>query len=85
LVPLDSLDIATLPERVRFFFYKKSVSCQIFNFSGLGGSSFRRARISAQGTSGAHIVALAVLPYSGDDMMKLLRLDKIVFSFSKLI
>jgi hypothetical protein len=62
LVPLDSSDIDTLPERVRF--KKKSISCRIFDFSGLGASSFRRARISAQDTSGAHFAAPAVLPDS---------------------
>jgi hypothetical protein len=49
LVPLDSSDIATLPEQVRF--KKKLILYRIFYFSGLGAGSFCRARISAQGTN----------------------------------
>jgi hypothetical protein len=37
-VPLDSSDTAT-PD-VTGSFKKKSISCRIFDFSGLGGSSF---------------------------------------------
>jgi hypothetical protein len=43
-VPLDSSDIAT-PARTGSFFKKKSISCRIFDFSGLGASSFRSERI----------------------------------------
>jgi hypothetical protein len=55
LVPLDSSDIAT-PSGARSFFLK-SISCRIFDFSGLGASSFRSVWISAQCTSGAHFLA----------------------------
>jgi hypothetical protein len=44
-----------LPAGVRFFL--KSISCQLFDFSGLGASSVRSVQISAQCTSGAHFVA----------------------------
>jgi hypothetical protein len=56
LVPLDSSDNATLSGADSFFFVK-SVSCRILDFSGFGASSFRSVRISAQCTSGAHFVA----------------------------
>jgi hypothetical protein len=55
LVPLDSSDIAT-PSGAGSFFFLKSISCRIFDFSGLGASSFRSARLSAQSTSRAHFV-----------------------------
>jgi hypothetical protein len=53
-VPLDRSDIATLSGTV---FFLKSISCKIFDFSGLGASSFRSERISAQWASGAHFEA----------------------------
>jgi hypothetical protein len=55
LVPLDSSDIAN-PSGTGSFFLK-SISCRIFDFSGLGASSFRSVRISAQCASGDHFVA----------------------------
>jgi hypothetical protein len=39
LVPLDSSDIAT-PDEFGSFFKIKSISCRIFEFSGLGDGSF---------------------------------------------
>jgi hypothetical protein len=40
LVPLDSSDIA-IPDGTGSFLKIKSISCRIFDYSGLGGSSFR--------------------------------------------
>jgi hypothetical protein len=56
LIPLDSSDIAT-PDGMDLF-KKKSILCQIFYYSGLGGSSFPCERISAQEATAAHFVAL---------------------------
>jgi hypothetical protein len=48
-----------LPLMERFFlFFLKSISCRIFDYSDLGGRSFCCERISAQGASAAHFVAL---------------------------
>jgi hypothetical protein len=57
LVPLDSSDIAT-PAGTGSFFKIKSISCQIFDFSGLGAISFCSERISAQRATGAHSTPL---------------------------
>jgi hypothetical protein len=57
LIPLDSSDIAT-PDGKGLFLTKKSISCRIFDYTGLGGSSFPCERISAQGAAAAHFVAL---------------------------
>jgi hypothetical protein len=56
LVPLDRIDIAT-PDGTGSFKKKMSISCQIFNYSGLCSSSFRCEQISAQGATAAHFVA----------------------------
>jgi hypothetical protein len=53
LVLLDSSDIAT-PDGTGSFFIIKSILCLIFDYLGLGGSSFRGERISAQGATAAH-------------------------------
>jgi hypothetical protein len=53
LVPLNSSDIAT-PDGTGSFLKIKSILCRIFDYSGLGGSSFRCERISAQGATAAH-------------------------------
>jgi hypothetical protein len=55
LVPLDSSDIAT-PDGTGLF-EKKGDFVSNFYFSGLGASSFRSERISAQRATGAHFVA----------------------------
>jgi hypothetical protein len=55
LVPLDSSDIAT-PAGTGSLFKIKSISCQIFYFSGPGASSFRSERILAQRVTRAHFV-----------------------------
>jgi hypothetical protein len=47
LVPLDSSDIATLAGTGSFL-KRKSILCRIFDFLGLGASSFYSERISAQ-------------------------------------
>jgi hypothetical protein len=58
LVLFNSSDIATPTGTGSFFFvFFKSISCWIFDFSGLGASSFCSVRISAQCTSRAHFVA----------------------------
>jgi hypothetical protein len=49
LVPLDCSDIAT-PDKTGLFFKIKSISNQIFDYLGLGASSFRCERISAHST-----------------------------------
>jgi hypothetical protein len=54
-IPLDSSDIAT-PDGTGLFFLK-SILCQIFDYSGLGGSSFPCERILAQGAAAAHFLA----------------------------
>jgi hypothetical protein len=51
--PLDSSDIAT-PDGKGSFFKIKSIWCRIFDYSGLGGSSFPCEQISAQGAAAAH-------------------------------
>jgi hypothetical protein len=48
--------------RVRFLYIKKSIPCRIFDYSGLGSSSFPCERISAQGAAAAHFVAQAPSP-----------------------
>jgi hypothetical protein len=58
LVPLDSSDIAT-PDGMGLFFKIKSISCRIFDFSGLGAGSLPCERISAQGAAAAHVEAVA--------------------------
>jgi hypothetical protein len=55
LVPLDSSDIAT-PARTGSF-KKNAILCRIFNFLGLGASSFCSEQISAQRATRAHFVA----------------------------
>jgi hypothetical protein len=45
------------PDRMGSFF-KKVDLCQIFDYSGLGGSSFPCEQIWAQGVAAAHFVAL---------------------------
>jgi hypothetical protein len=57
LVPLDSSDIA-IPAGTSSFLKIKLFLCLIFNFSGLGVSSFCSERISAQRATWAHFVAL---------------------------
>jgi hypothetical protein len=57
LVPLDSSDIAT-PNGMGLFLKKKLISCQIFDFLGLGASSFLSERILAQRAIGAHSTPL---------------------------
>jgi hypothetical protein len=57
LVPLDSSDIAT-PAGTGSFLKIKSISCRIFDLSGLGASSFRSERILAQRATGAHSAPL---------------------------
>jgi hypothetical protein len=54
LVPLDSSYIATPDGSGSFSF---SISCRIFDFSGLGASSFCCARILAQRATAADFVA----------------------------
>jgi hypothetical protein len=49
-----------LPLPARFRFFKKSILCRIFDFLGLGASSFCSAQISAQCMSGAHFVSTDV-------------------------
>jgi hypothetical protein len=57
LVTMNSSDIAT-PARTGSFFKIKSTSCRIFDFLGLGASSFRSKPISAQRATGAHSTPL---------------------------
>jgi hypothetical protein len=57
LVQLDSSDFAT-PAGTGSFFKIKSILCQIFDFLGLGASSFRSEQISAQRATGAHSTPL---------------------------
>jgi hypothetical protein len=45
-----------LTKQVRF--KKKLILCRIFDFLGLGASSFRCERISAQGATAAHSTPL---------------------------
>jgi hypothetical protein len=56
LVPLDSSDSAT-PGRTGSFVKIKSISCRIFDYSGLGDSSFCCVQISAQRVTADHFVA----------------------------
>jgi hypothetical protein len=53
LVPLDSSDIAT-PDGMSSFLKIKSISCQIFDFSGLGLGSLSCERILAIIAAAAH-------------------------------
>jgi hypothetical protein len=57
LVPLDSSDFAT-PDGTGLFFKIKSISCRIFNYSGLGGSSFAVSESQAQGATADHSTPL---------------------------
>jgi hypothetical protein len=60
LVPLDSSDIAT-PDGTGSFFKIKSILCWIFDYLGLGASSFHYERISAQRATAAHSTPLPEL------------------------
>jgi hypothetical protein len=57
LVPLDSSDIAT-PDGMGSFLKIKSIYCRIFDYSGLGASSFCCEQISAQGATTTHSTPL---------------------------
>jgi hypothetical protein len=57
LIPFNSSDTAS-PDETSLF-KKKVYFVSIFDFSGLGGSSFCSEQISAQGAAAANFVSLA--------------------------
>jgi hypothetical protein len=60
LLPLESSKIAT-PDGTGLFLKIKSILCRIFDYLGLGSSSFPCERISAQGATVAHSTPAPVL------------------------